>query len=270
MSEPQTNIIETALAAGRELAIETQYENGTPFIVAPADFEIHELDHLRDAPIRIEQTTRHTTAQSFIDYYNHYAHSDSAIFIDDKTNTFTAIIDFHEQNAIAGWKKHKATFEFSKTPEWDAWLSHDKKQMTQEDFGRFIENNLLEIIEPNGATMLEIALSIQAKTEVKFSRATRLDNGQLQLAYSETIEGAAGIKGEIKIPEKFTIGLKLFKGGIAYQIDARLRYRIKEGNLALWYELIRPQAVIDANISDTKSLIEEAVTAGEIYTGVSS
>jgi uncharacterized protein YfdQ (DUF2303 family) len=256
------NAAETLLKAGRDLAhrqFEVQYENGTPFIVHPADLTVSMLNHLREHPMRIEQNVNHTTAQSFVDYFNRFSDEyQAAIFIDEVNTKFTAILDYHdpyESSPKPGWKKHISTFTPEKTPEWKAWLENDKKGMNQEAFGQFVENNIAEIQEPSGAEMLEIALSIQAKTEVKFSRATRLDNGQLQIAYNEVTNGTAGINGQLKIPEKFTIGLRLFRGGDAYKIDARLRYRIKEGNLTLWYELIRPHATIDANLEDITNLI---------------
>jgi uncharacterized protein YfdQ (DUF2303 family) len=256
------NSVETLLKAGRDLAhrqFEVQYENGTPFIVHPVDLEITKLPELREHPLRIEQRIDHTTALSFVDYFNRFADTHkSAIFIDEVNAKFTAILDYHdfsESTQIPGWKKHISTFTPEKTPEWKSWMENDKKSMNQEAFGQFIENNIAEIQEPSGAEMLEIALSIQAKTEVKFSRATRLDNGQLQIAYNEVTNGTAGINGQLKIPEKFTIGLRLFRGGDAYKIEARLRYRIKEGNLTLWYELIRPHATIDSNLDDITNLI---------------
>lgn len=264
----EKNIIDTVIEAIRAgMIFETSYENGTPFLLAPDNFKLHQLDQLRELPIRTEQQTRHTTAQSFIDYYNHYATNESAIFIDEIDNRFIAVLDFHAAE-YANWKKHISTFELKQTPEWSAWKSSDKKQMTQEQFAEFIESNLLEIITPPGADMLEIAHSIQAKSSVKFSKSIRLDNGQTQLQYHEVIDGTAGAAGQLKIPEKFTIGLKLFRGGAPYQMDARLRYRIKDGNLALWYELIRQQTVIDANINDTTQLIEQSVGIGKIYRGM--
>jgi uncharacterized protein YfdQ (DUF2303 family) len=272
------NNAETLLKAGRDLAhreFNVQYENGTPFIVHPVDMEITQFPELREHPLRIEQKTDHTTALSFVDYFNRFGDTDqSAIFIDEVNAEFTAVLDYHEPyepNQKPGWKKHIATFKPEKTPEWQAWVDNDKKAMNQEAFGQFIENNIAEIQEPSGAEMLEIALSIQAKTEVKFSRATRLDNGQLQIAYNEVTNGTAGINGQLKIPEKFTIGLRLFRGGDAYKIEARLRYRIKEGNLTLWYELIRPHATIDANLDDITRLIldgipkETAIFRGTAY-----
>ncbi len=113
--------------------------------------------------------------------------------------------------------------------------------------------------------MLEIALSMQAKTKVAFEKATRLDNGQVHFVYREEIDGKAGANGQFKIPEKFIIGLKLFEGGSHYQLDAKLRYRINNGALSIWYELIRPHKTIEANLQDTKVKILEAIKGGQFY-----
>jgi len=279
-AENQTNMAESLLKAGRDLAhrdFEVQYENGTPFIVHPVDLKIQQFPELREHPLRIEQRVDTTTAQSFVDYFNRFGNiEDSAIFIDEENAQFTAVFDYHVATSRheyhrPGWKQHIAKFKAVKTPEWKAWLENDKKCMSQEEFGRFIENNIAEIQEPSGAEMLEIALSIQAKTEVKFNRATRLDNGQLQITYNEVTNGTAGVNGQLKIPEKFTIGLRLFRGADAYKIDARLRYRIKDGNLTLWYELIRPHATIDANLDDITNLILAGIPEGtSVYRGTAN
>ncbi|WP_367154685.1 YfdQ family protein [Methylomonas sp. HYX-M1] len=269
MSETNNNI-QAAIDAGRELATKPFEIAGTPFLVLPDDHNYVELSDLREHPKRIKQTVKHTTAASFIDYCNRFAHENSVIMMDDENNRFTAIFDYHGPDA-ADWGDHKAVFGLKPTVEWNNWKAFDGKAMSQSEFGKFIETNLEEIIEPTGAEMLEISLSIQAKTEVKFSQAQRLDNGQMQLTYNEEINGSAGVKGQLKIPQTFKIGLRLYEGGAPYQIEARLRYRIKDGNLTLWYELIRPHKTVQANLTETEELISTSVgSAVAIYHGTIS
>lgn len=269
MSEANNNI-QAAIEAGRELATKPFDINGTPFLVLPNSHTFHELDGLREHPQHIKQTVNHTTAASFIAYCQKFARENSVILIDDINNKFTAIFDYHGPDT-ADWGQHKAVFAPKPTVEWSNWKSFDGKALSQSEFGKFIETNLEEIIEPSGAEMLEIALSIQAKNEVKFSQAQRLDNGQMQLTYNEEINGSAGVKGQLKIPQTFKIGLRLYEGGAPYQIEARLRYRIKEGNLALWYELIRPHKTVQANLMETEELISASVgSAIAIYHGTIS
>ena len=49
--------------------------------------------------------------------------------------------------------------------------------------------------------------------------------------------------GEMVIPDTFTIRIPVFVGGPLYDIEARLRYRLHEGKLAIGYELVRPVLV---------------------------
>lgn len=256
--------IQAAIDAGRELATQPFYLNGTPFLIIKEGHKAQELEELRDFPLRIEQKTVHTTAISFIEYYNNFSDANSVIMINDESNEFIAYLDYHQPDQ-PDWKAHQSRFKLKPTVEWNNWQQNDKKTMSQTDFGNFIETNLEEIITPSGAEMLEIALSIQAKTEVKFSQAQRLDNGQMQFTYHEDINGTAGTKGQLKIPQTFVIGLKLYEGGEPYQIEARLRYRIKEGELSMWYELIRPHKTVQANLDDTESLIIKSISKGKIY-----
>lgn len=94
-----------------------------------------------------------------------------------------------------------------------------------------------------------MATTLQAKTEVNFSSSKRLDNGQTVLNYSEAINATAGA-GAIEIPNKFTLGMRIFKNGGGYSINARLRYRLGHGKVKFWYELDRPENAIEDGFAD--------------------
>ena len=57
--------------------------------------------------------------------------------------------------------------------------------------------------------------------------------------------------------ERFAIGVPVFWNGDAYQIDARLRYRVRDGKLAFWFELIRADKVLEAAATTVISTIKE-------------
>ena len=252
---------------GKQLAhADIKEFHSIPALVIPRDCEIKLFPDLRETPLRIDEVVNHATAQSFIDYWTAYKNDNSAIFVNTTDNIFLAIFDYH--NTESNWKKHHSLFKLKKTVEWKTWQENDKKAMNQHDFGMFIEQNLEEIIDPVGAEMQEIAMSLQAKSKVNFEKATRLDNGQTQFVYQETIEAKAGQNGQFKIPQQFTIGLKLFEGGEAYKMEAKFRYRIKDGNLAIWYELMRPHKTIEANLNDTLELIKAGCATTAFYSAV--
>lgn len=117
--------------------------------------------------------------------------------------------------------------------------------MSQEQFAHFIEQNLVDIVEPNSAEMLEISRELVAKKSANFSSSIRLSNGEHQFSYDEEIKGTTK-SGNLSIPETFKIGIPVFLNGEAYSIEARLRYRInKEHQLEMWYELIRPHDIYE-------------------------
>ena len=63
----------------------------------------------------------------------------------------------------------------------------------------------------------------------------------------------------MKMFDRFSIGLPVFWGGEAYRVDARLRYRVREGKLTFAYSLIREDKVLEAA---TKTLIEKVDVEG--------
>jgi uncharacterized protein YfdQ (DUF2303 family) len=49
----------------------------------------------------------------------------------------------------------------------------------------------------------------------------------------------------LKIPDRFTLGIEPFEGSPKYQLDARFRYRLRDTTLTLFYDLLRPEQVLE-------------------------
>jgi len=153
--------------------------------------------------------------------------------------------DHVKDEETAGWRDQRAVFRAELSREFAAWLSKDRKPMEQEEFAVFLEDNIADVVEPSGETLLAVALTLQAKTEVSFNSHRRLDNGQIQLSYVENIDARAGA-GAIEIPREFTIGMRLFKNGDGYKVRARLKYRLSASKVKFWFELDRAENAIEA------------------------
>jgi uncharacterized protein YfdQ (DUF2303 family) len=243
--------------------------NGLPVLVTPKDHAVdldvnRKLDKYREKPALISQHVELHTAQAFIDYVNDYCDSDSAIFVNEETATFVAILDYHKDTTDPRHCNHTATFSCKKTDEWSTWLRYDGEKMNQEEFALFIEDNADEITHPNSAEMLEIALTIKANTECTFRQSTRLDNGQVQFQYNEQINGQAGASGQLEIPQEITVVMQPFQGSASYERKARFRYRINNGKLCMWYDLIRPKKCIEEAVKDTLNQIKKPDTGVKI------
>lgn len=260
--------IQAAIEAGKRLgSLDIKNVEGVPVLLAPADMQLIQLDKLMPKPPRVDAKVNTETAPSFIDYFNEFATDHSVIFCDIDAGRFHGIIDYHADKDTPAWGDHRVTFTAKPTKEWGAWTKSDGAKMSQLDFAYFIEQNLDEIRTPPAAQMMEIALTLKAKTKLNFESGHRLSDGQVQFQYREDLDGSAGVKGDIKIPETFTLGMRVFEGGDAYEMEARFRYRIKEGQVAMWYDLVRPHKVHRAAVEDIYARIKEQAKARLVLHG---
>jgi uncharacterized protein YfdQ (DUF2303 family) len=259
----------------KELAIasqEVRFIEDKPFVVVPPDYQVRSLENFLSAPKRKSGIVNMHDSISFIEYFNLHKNDSSAIYAMVDPTLFHGVLNDHANNA-AGWRDHVVDYACPHSKEWQIWSKSDKSQLGQVQFAQFIEANLPDIYsknagDPTGADMLQIAVSFQAKTSVEFASGTRLQNGQTELNYTEKVNGSAGPKGSIKIPEAFFIAIPVYEGGSTYRVEAKFRYRISGGNLTMWYELVRPHKTIESAFMDVWKKIEEG-TGKKILRGSS-
>ena len=259
----QSCAIEAIKDLARQIATPLEI-HGVPHIAIPDGMTLHALPTLQPRPARIQGTIELHTAAAFIAYWQYFALPESVIFFDQSRATFTAIFDYHRtenpfDEAAASWCEHRAVYACPKTAEWELWESMSAKPMNQVEIAYFIEQNVDDIQAPAGAEMLEIVTTLKAKTKVEFNKVIRLSSGHNELTYNEVIEGAAGPTGNLRIPEEITLGIVPFQGSEAYAIKAKFRYRIKDCNLSMWFDLIRPHKVNEKALGDIAGTIRAAI-----------
>lgn len=212
-----------------------------------------ELETQQAHPNRKTGNRTVTDVDSLIGYIAKHGLPQTELWGNADTGTIRAVINAHNDSGTGGgndghgvaeWGDHTATLQLRHTPDWNEWTSRDGKLMRQTEFAEFIEDHLPNFVTPSGADMLELAQTFQATTRVDFDSSQRLKSGETQIAYAEHTDAKAGKKGSIAIPDTFTLGLQVYERGDAYKIDARFRYRINDGQLALGYKLTRPRDVL--------------------------
>ncbi|MCY1282778.1 hypothetical protein D9M68_341850 [compost metagenome] len=243
-----------------------------PIALVPDGVSIEGLEQHLPSPVRIRQRVSVLDAATFIAYVQRFTSPACAVFCSGpEGRTFTAVLDYHQPGQPA-WATHTATYRCPNTVEWGRWKEKDSKRMSQADFAEFIEDNVRDIVQPekearapSAADMLEISRTLEAKKNICFRQGIRLDNGQVQLTYNEQIDGRAGETGQLNIPEQFFIGVKPFLGGDAFLVAARFRYRIQEGQLVMWYELIRPDKVLEEAYGAVRKQIQTGIGEVPMY-----
>lgn len=178
------------------------------------------------------------------------------IYADPDSRKITAVFNDNRTDE-PGWRDHRAEFKAEYTPEFSKWASKNGQPFTQTEFAEFIEDNMADITEPQAAALLEMATTIQAKTDINFSSAKRLQNGQVQLGYSEVINATAGASGAMEIPKEFALGLRIFKNGDGYRLVARLKYRLHSGSVKFWFELDRYERAVELAFAGYVDILRE-------------
>lgn len=234
-------------------------EGAQPFIALPEGYSVHNLTKTLAQPSRCYGSIEVRDAAGFITVVAMHQGPSTVLYRTVEPPRFTAVFNDSTPSGGPGWADHTATYDCPLSVEWRTWAGMDKKVMSQAEFAQFIEDNLPDIVNPTAGEMLEISRTLQAKKKVNFASAIRLDNGQNQFTYEETTAGSAGAKGQLSVPEVFTLGITVFEGGEAYAVRARLRYRISEGGaLAMWYHLERPHKIIQDAVESLRKQIETA------------
>lgn len=262
--ESTSGDIQAAIDAGKLIAKQDPVDiKGTLHILVPKDMELKDLSALNDEPARIERSATLLTSDSFIEYFNLFADSNSIIYCDASRAKFKAVLD-HTSKDQPSWEGHTATYACPFTDEWEKWRDSNGRKMSQQDFAEFIEQHTPEVISPTGAEMLEIASSLQANNKVDFESGIRLDNGETQLLFKETLESSAGKNGSLSIPTSIKIGIRVFQGGDPYEIEAKFRYRIGDDHkIKMWYDLVRPLAIYEDAVKGIIKQITEGVKKTE-------
>ena len=246
---------------------------GGVYAVVPKGYSLESLEEFLPTPVRIKQAVHLHEADSFIDYVNEFGTGLSHVFFNIQQQEFRAVLDYHAPATdgdkpspeVPGWCEHSATYQPRLSVEWQTWVNQNRKQMNQVDFARFLEENIPDIVEPNSADLLAVALTFEAKKSVEFSSGVRLANGQIQFQYDEVVRGTAQ-KGTMEVPEQFTLGIPIHVNGPAYRIPVRLRWRLQEGKVAFWYEIVRPHRFLEDALKEIRERIEEK-TARKVLAG---
>jgi uncharacterized protein YfdQ (DUF2303 family) len=239
-----------------------------PVAAVPEGYTIESMEAHLSEPLRVKQSVVLLTAADFCAYFERFKDEESVVFADERNASYLAIIDYHEADNTPHWISHTAKYQCPKSPEWTIWTGGSGKKMTQADFAQFIEDNYIDITDPAHADMIEISHTLEARKDVSFGSSTRLTDGQVQFKYTENIQGSAGAAGTMKIPEAFHLAIPVYLGGPLSGLKARLRYRIDNtGKLAMWYDLHRPEKVVESATRDITSIIRERLTNAPIFLG---
>jgi len=261
MDKPTIEALIQAARQGGHVVIER--EGFAPVVLAAQGMNLMSLTGYRDQPARVKQEVSLQSPEDFAAYVLRFAEMNSIVLADEQKGQYVAILDYHlpppflEKGTGARWGEHVAAYTCPFSPEWTTWTAASGKPMNQEAFALFMEDNFLNITRPDHSTMIEVSRRLEVTKGCAFKSSKRLSDGQVQFQYTENQEAAAG---EFQVPEEFVLALPVFRGGQAYEVKARLRYRLQGSQLSMWYELIRPDRIRDHAVAEITTKVRGLLT----------
>lgn len=244
----------------------------TQIAILPARYRYEDLEKLFPVPTRPRGKIELDDEASFNAFVTAHAIGATSIYCNadycQGRVTFEAVLNDHVGKNGAGWRDYRAIYAVKPSIEWTRWTLANRKEMPQGAFAAFLEENMKDIASvdghPTGSDMLAMALSLEINQDARLRSSVRLQSGGVEMAFVDNEDDAT--MQRMKVFDRFALGMAPFLNGEAYQVTARLRYRSKNGAVTFWFELVRPDLIVQDAV---KALVDRvrAATERSVYLG---
>lgn len=223
---------------------------------------VQDLESFHERPHRVKRQLSHLTLASFIDYAKAWELQTSKLYADRKALNVLLIVDDSTRDDGPTWGDHRSNYTCPLSKQWQAWIGSNKKRMAQLEMLEFLEDNLADIHRPDGSEILSMVTKFRETRNHVFSSEVSVQSGEFVFEATDTRQSA---RSSTKLPEELILGLPVFENGKAYEVKARLRYRIQEGALSLWYELAHPDRMVDDAFTNVVVEVKEKLEGWALY-----
>lgn len=241
------------------------------------------LERLAPTPWRKKGRVRLVDRDSFISYVMEHRVPETRLYATVSHQSarpleVLAVFNDHQSSAfdgaesMPGWRDFSALFVPRASEEWTRWTASNGKTMSQFEFAQFIEDNMKDIAGgdrlPSGADMLKMALQFELTQDKRIKSAVRIQSGGTNIEYVE--DDDAGTVERMQAFDRFDIGVPVFWRGQGYRVQAKLRYRLRDGQLRIWYDLVRPDVAVDDAVRDLLATISSGTESEVLYGEIES
>lgn len=214
------------------------------------------------------------TLKSFLEYLNKYKTEASNIYLNVQGQDIcvSAILNDCTPDKL-NFSNMKLEYSPNKTLSAEGWLENSERQMTQDQFVRFLEQNSKDITnsDPNGSgyqypsssEVLQFCSEMEYIETSTFKRSYREQDGRVSFSF----ENKGGNEKKILAFQKFAIALTPFVGGGSFFVEAALKFRVNknDGHLLLWYELQNLNGVIESAVQEIEQTIHSQAADVPVY-----
>jgi uncharacterized protein YfdQ (DUF2303 family) len=255
------------LAAGRAASPTVNIPGLQAGVILPEGYAFRDIPFVEPEPLLpfIQQQVQLSDTESFVAYIKRYQDAKTVIFAtlpqsaDGSGAEFRAVFDYHVggkgEDKAANRCAHQAFFPCPLSVNWKAWIAVSGKPQTQDQFINFIEANTPDIVTPDSAALMEMALNFESRTEVEFTSKVDRLTGARKLTFNETIGDTKKPGGSITVPDSLKLKLPVFEGGKPFDTTCRLEWRPQGGKLHVVIRLLHPHDVIRTALTEIRKEI---------------
>jgi uncharacterized protein YfdQ (DUF2303 family) len=260
----QENLLQTAIANLPKPQIYGDCDEKKPFALIwekrNGSYEIKSLNEFARQPRSAVE--KMTCVKSFVEYVKTFRTKEMQIFAKFGQKKITAFFDYlptPKNNASAkdlqpGNRLHSCEIEIKLSEKYERWKRICKKRIPQMDFAEFLDENFQDVMIPDGLTFKELALSLSAEINQSFESSRRLKDGASRGAWQVDVKIKSGAIEQLEIPERITLGIPIYDGGNAVELQARMRVRIDSGTA---YFILMPNDWEEIEKTDFQNTIEK-------------
>lgn len=196
------------------------------FAVIPDGYRVEALEQFQAEPDRIVANHLFVDVASLAAYLARFSTDATMICADYHVATISANLDGDQPDAPSH-KTHGARFQAQQSDILKAWLKVSGKSVSQVDFGLFLEERAVDVVQPEAADVMDMVMTFDATKKVSFKSSQRLHDGQRQFQYVEENEA----RGAVTLPDHFIILAPVYTGMEPQRIKFMIRFRIDDGKL---------------------------------------
>lgn len=295
MSDPLDSVNEAGTEAGAVASLTTLLNDTVPVAVIKTDDgrtfaarrDDFALDNLTPAhaqkieqPKWVTQLVTVQKASSLSDYVLRFKNEGTLLFADIGADRIVGAIDYHREpqrenpsdapatgvadnemlsNPSPRLGTHNVVLQLKRSEEWARWTGQNEKLMDQIEFATFLEENGIDVIDPSGASLLELCRDIHAMSGSQVRSAIRQgDVRKLEIQR----ENKATTEDGAELPVEFTISIPVYFGEPKVVLKCMTRVKVSHGMLELGYKIVRAeqmrqdefQRIVDSVSVDTDVL----------------
>ena len=231
--------LDAAIKAARIASPVIVGPHGARHILVPEGFRLEAAHDPHALPPHIIKTAVVVDQRSSLSAYaNRFADDRSILIADYDAGSIKAVLDWHfdngrdEEGCLEPQpREHTCTLKLRPSEEFKRWAEMENAFHGQAEFAAFLEENAVDVIDPEPAVLIEISRDLEGTQGVTFKSSTRLENGDRSFVY----ETETRAKGDIKVPREFVLSIPLYEGEEPVPLRCAFRWRINAGQLQMGF-----------------------------------